>query len=160
MASCLLNFSQAVSSPNLTSQQWLNHPWSTCFSKKSPLTDHKALHHLGRVTWSFGVSKTAKRCSWAPLCSCELLEWNYLFCPLIYEKWKYQWLICVWLFVIPWTVAPQAPLSMEFSRQEYWSGLPFLSPEDLPNTGIRSGFPAIQADSLLSEPPWKPLIYI
>ena len=43
---------------------------------------------------------------------------------------------CVWPFVAPWTLAGQAPLSMEFSRQEYWSGLPFPSPGDLPNLGI------------------------
>ena len=48
----------------------------------------------------------------------------------------------------PWTVARKAPLSMEFSRQEYWSGLPFPSPGDLPNPGIKSRSPALQADSL------------
>ena len=52
-----------------------------------------------------------------------------------------------------WTVARQAPLSMGFSRQEYWSGLPFPSPGDLPDPGIESGSPAFQADSLPSEPP-------
>ena len=51
----------------------------------------------------------------------------------------------------PWTVAHQAPLSMGFSRQEYWSGLPFPSPGDLPNPGIKPGSPALQADSLLYE---------
>ena len=45
---------------------------------------------------------------------------------------------------------------MEFSRQEYCSGLPFPSPRDLPNPGVDSGFPALQADSLLAEPPGKP----
>ena len=53
----------------------------------------------------------------------------------------------------PWTIAHQALLSMEFSRQEYWSGLPFLPPEDLPDPGIKLGSLAVQADSLLSEPP-------
>ena len=48
----------------------------------------------------------------------------------------------------PWTLAHQAPLSMEFSRQEYWSGLPFPSPEDLPDPGIKPWSPALQADSL------------
>ena len=57
----------------------------------------------------------------------------------------------------PWTVARQAPLSMGFSRQEYWSGLPFLSPGDLPDPGIEPGSPALLADSLLPEPPGKPL---
>ena len=48
----------------------------------------------------------------------------------------------------PWTVSPQASLSMEFSRQGYWSGLPFPSPGDLPDPGIEPGSPALQADSL------------
>ena len=54
------------------------------------------------------------------------------------------------LFVTPWTVARQAPLSMEFSGQEYWSGLSFPSPGDLPDPGIEPGSPALQADSLQS----------
>ena len=58
---------------------------------------------------------------------------------------------------IPWGVACQAPLSMGFSRQEYWSGLPFPSPRDLPDPGIEPGSPAMQVDSLLSEPPGKPI---
>ena len=59
------------------------------------------------------------------------------------------------LFVTPWTAAYQAPLSMGFSRQEYWSGLPFPSPGDLPDPGIEPGSPALQADALTSEPPGK-----
>ena len=62
----------------------------------------------------------------------------------------------VQLFVTPWTIGRQAPLSMGFSRQEYWNGLPFPSPGDLPNPGIELGFPALQADSLPSGPPAKP----
>ena len=62
----------------------------------------------------------------------------------------------VQLFVTPWTVVHQAALSMGFSRQEYWSGLPFPSPGDLPNPGIKPGSPALQADALSSEPPGKP----
>ena len=57
------------------------------------------------------------------------------------------------LFATPWTVAYQAPPSMEFSRQEYWSGLPFPSPGDLPGPGIEPRSPALQADALPSEPP-------
>ena len=55
------------------------------------------------------------------------------------------------LFVIPWTVAHQMPLSMEFSRKEYWSGLPFPFPGDLPNPGTKLRIPTLQADSLPSE---------
>ena len=54
------------------------------------------------------------------------------------------------LFVAPWTVAYQAPPSMDFSRQEYWSGLPFPSPGDLPDPGIKPGSPALQADAMIS----------
>ena len=53
--------------------------------------------------------------------------------------------------VTPWTVALQAPLSMRFSRQEYWTELPFPSPGDLPDQGIEPVSPAFQADSLLTE---------
>ena len=55
-----------------------------------------------------------------------------------------------------WTVAHQAPLSMEFSRQEYWSGLPCTSLGDLPDPGIEPESPALKADSLPPEPPGKP----
>ena len=64
-------------------------------------------------------------------------------------------LSCVQLFVTLWTVAHQAPLSMGFSRQEYWIGLPCPSPGDLPDSGIELGSPALQADFLPSEPPGK-----
>ena len=64
-------------------------------------------------------------------------------------------LSCVRLFAIPWTVAYQAPPSMEFSRQEYWSGLPFPSPGDLPDPGIEPRSPTLQADTLPSELPGK-----
>ena len=59
----------------------------------------------------------------------------------------------VQLFEIPWSVAHQASLFMGFSRQEYWSGLPFPSPGDLPDPGIEPRSPALQADALTSEPP-------
>ena len=58
---------------------------------------------------------------------------------------------------LPWTVTHQAPLSMEFSRQECWSGLPFPSPGDLPDTGIKPRSPELQADSLPSELLGKPI---
>ena len=59
------------------------------------------------------------------------------------------------LFATPWTVAYQTPPSMGFSRQEYWSGVSFPSPGDLPNPGMEPGSPAFQADALTSEPPGK-----
>ena len=69
------------------------------------------------------------------VCVCVLVTQS---CPTLYD---------------PWTVAHQAPLSMGFSRQEYWSGLPFPPPWDLPDPGIEPRSPALQADSLPSEPP-------
>ena len=78
----------------------------------------------------------------------------------------YQWsvtslcqcvILCrVRLFVTPWTVAHQAPLSMRLPRQEYWSELSFFSPGDLPDPGVEPGSPALQVDSFPSEPPGKP----
>ena len=63
------------------------------------------------------------------------------------------------LFAAPRTVAHQAPPSMGFSRQEYWSGLPFPSPVELPNPGIKPKSPALQANALTSEPPGKPTLF-
>ena len=74
-------------------------------------------------------------------------------------KLKVRLLSRVRLFVTPWTVAYQAPQSMEFSWQQYWSGLPFPSSRDLPGEGrIEPGSPALQTDALPSEPPGKTLI--
>ena len=67
---------------------------------------------------------------------------------------------CHSLFSTPWTVTHQAPLSMEFSRQEYWNRLPFGSPGDLPDSGMEPESPALKADSLPSEPPGKPNSYL
>ena len=67
-------------------------------------------------------------------------------------KVKVKSLSRVRLFAIPWTVVFKAPLSMEFPRQEYWSGLPFSSPGDLPDPGIEPRSPTLQADSLPSKP--------
>ena len=74
-----------------------------------------------------------------------------------------QLLSHVQLFVILWTVAHQAPLSMGFSRQEYWSGLPCLPPGHLPNPGIKPEFPVappLQVEFLPTEPPGKPLSWL
>ena len=68
---------------------------------------------------------------------------------------KCELLSRVRFFVSPWAVAHQAPLSVGFSMQEYWSGLPFPSPEDLPHPGTEPGCPVLQADPPQSEPPWK-----
>ena len=73
-------------------------------------------------------------------------------------KEKVKSLSHVRLFETVWTIAYKAPLSMEFSRQEYWNGLPFPSPGDLPDPGIKPWSPAVQADALPSEPPGKSLL--
>ena len=72
------------------------------------------------------------------------------------KKLKVKLLSLVQLFATLWTVAYQAPLSMGFSSLEYWSGLPFPSPGDLPNPGIEPKSPKLQADALTSEPSDKP----
>ena len=86
--------------------------------------------------------------------SCGMQTLN---CSMWDSSWnKVKSLSCGRLFSAPWTVACQAPPFMGFSRQEYQSGLPFPSPGDLPNPGIKPRSPAPQADSLPSEPPGKP----
>ena len=84
-----------------------------------------------------------------------------LYVPLLNAHWiawliKVKSLSRVWLFVTPWTVAYQAPPSMGFSRQEYWSALPFPSPGDLLDPGIEPRSPALRAGIFPSEPPGKP----
>ena len=85
--------------------------------------------------------------------------------PLYLGVIPITWKVCsslsrVWLFATPWTVAHQAPLSMEFSRQEYWSGWPFPSPGDLPDSGIELRAPTLRAVSLTSELPRKPCFHL
>ena len=82
---------------------------------------------------------------------CSMLSVSRFFMAI---KRKAKSLSCVPLSATPWTVAYQAPLSMGFFRQGYWRGLPFPSPGDLPNPGIKSRSPTLQA--LPSEPPGKP----
>ena len=84
------------------------------------------------------------------------LEWWSKWEKLCTWKWKWSRVL---LFTIPWTIAHQAPLSMGFSRQECWSGLPFPSSGDLPGPGIKPPSPALQADASPSEPPGKSLLY-
>ena len=67
---------------------------------------------------------------------------------------------CAWLFATLWTVARQAPLSTGFPRQEYWSGLPFPPPGDLPDSGIEPASPALAGGFFTPEPPGKPYLYI
>ena len=88
----------------------------------------------------------------------EVISWPLLYFIGSASKASKQSLRRVRLFVIPWTVVYQASLSMGFSRQEYWSGLLFPSPGNLPDPGIKPRSSALQADALPSEPPGKPTI--
>ena len=90
-----------------------------------------------------------------PQGSPSLTSWCYGTWQYIASEKVKVLVTCVWLFAIPWVVANQAPLSVEFSRQEYGIGLPFPTPGDLPNLGIEPRSPASQADSLPTEPPGK-----
>ena len=93
-------------------------------------------------TWFWATRKimyALKLCYSLCMCSCILSHFSHC-----------------WLFATPWTVAHQAPLAVGFCRQEYWSGLPCPPPGDLPDPGIESTSPALQEDSLPTEPPGKP----
>ena len=108
---------------------------------------------------SMGLQVLHSACSHSQSGQCPgRLEARSEACSVSSLKPKQDYLIS--LTVTPWTVAHRAPLSMGFSRQEYWSGLPCPSPGDLPNSGIESGSPALQADSFLSEPPGKPFQFL
>ena len=77
-------------------------------------------------------------------------------CPWIYGLAVLSRFSHVQLHVTPWTVALRVPLSMGLSRQEYWSGLPFSSPGDLPDLGIKPTSPALAGGFFTTEPPGKP----
>ena len=87
--------------------------------------------------------------------------WLYGFPFIVFDmiSYKVNSLSHVWFFGTPWTLEYQAPPSMEFSSQDYWSGLSFPSPGNLPDSWIKSGSPALQADALPSEPPGKLIYY-
>ena len=97
-------------------------------------------------------------------CSSKKGERSILFVQLLNKFICCQLLSRVCLFMTPWTIALQAPLSMGFSRQEYWSGLPLSSPEHLLHSGIKPASPALQVVSCIvgqfftAEPPAKPHI--
>ena len=89
------------------------------------------------------------------------MESNVLYNNGLYPlKVKVKSVSHVRLFATPWTVACQSPWSRGFSRQGYWSGLPFPSPGDLPDPGIKPWSPSLQADSLLSEPLGEPKKFV
>ena len=83
------------------------------------------------------------------LTSAESLYGQGLYMRWLFWKIVVELLSCVWLFLIPWTVACKAPLFMEFPRQEYWSGLPFPFQGDLPDPGIKPTSPALAGGFLV-----------
>ena len=130
--------------------QWLNHiwlfatPWTAVRQASLSMTISRSLLKLMSIE--------------SVMPSNQLILCRSLSPPPIFMKVKVKSLSRVQLFATPWTVAHQAPLSMGFSRQEYWSGLPFPSPGDLPDPGIKPKSPTLQADTLTSEPPGKPRV--
>ena len=101
-------------------------------------------------------------------CREKFFQWHVFHKYLVYNKPHGSFILCVcaqlvpcvWLFATPWTVAHQTLLSMEFSRQEYWSGLPFPTPGDLPNPGkepMSSVSPTLSGRFYTTAPPRKPV---
>ena len=113
----------------------------------------------GQRSLVFSVDEVADSRTWLSDRTTTRIEKKLICNPECIEnqwQWKQSCSSCVWLFVTPWTVAHQAPPSMGFSRQDYWSELPFPSPGDLPDPGIEPRSSTLQADTLTSEPPGKP----
>ena len=102
------------------------------------------LKNLGHSDCCLTMESKLHRMSWIGFWhSVNSIIINIIIIVRLYYSWKWKWksLSPVQLFATPWTGARQAPLSREFSRLEYWSGLPFPSPGDLPNQGLKAGLP-------------------
>ena len=101
-------------------------------------------------------------CLWHYLILALALSWPCPLFPLSIPLHVYMLSCfhCVWLFATLWTVAHQDPLSMGFSRQEYWSGLPCLPPGDLPDPGIKLASPALAADFFTPRATWESSVFI
>ena len=124
-------------------------PTSPGWQTDSLLLSHVRCSELGYTCLRKSISnKRCKRLMFAGQQNLQEADFVHLI-----KNVKVKSLSCVWLFAPLWSTAHQAPLSMGFSRQEYWSGLPFPSPGDLPNPGIEPRSPALQADALTSESP-------
>ena len=106
------------------------------------------------ISYSRGSSQPRNQAGGSPALQADSLPAELPVKPRL----KVKSLSRVRLFVTLWTVAYQAPLSVGFSRQEYWTGLPFPFPGDLPDPEIEPSSPVFQADALPSEPPGKPCL--
>ena len=109
--------------------------WESWVPRKQPAS---IANHVNKLFWMF----QAWSASYEIVCVCVCVCVCVRVCAHMHVP------SCVWLFVTPWTVTCQAPLSMEFSKQKYWSGLPFPTPEDLPSSGIN---PTSLASSALAD---------
>ena len=138
-----LYFELAIVSVVLGGRNWL---WPESLGPQIIL-----VHHYLQVSWfSFKL---------VPALFLPILPFWVSFLLLFIKAYAWvctQSLSCVWLFVTLWTEVHQAPLSMGFSRQEHWRGLPCSPPGDLPDPGVKPGSPALQVTSLPSEPGGKP----
>ena len=129
----------------------MQETWFRSLGQEDPLEKEMATHsntRAWRIPW-------AEEPGWCGPWDHKELEKEEQKFPKISRRKE---IIKIWAEIIEteiWTVAYQAPLSMGFSRQECWSGLPFPSPGDLPDPGIEPGSPTLQANALPSEPPGK-----
>ena len=116
-------------------------PWTEKCGRLQSIGSHRVRHYWRDLagTRALGYTSSGIKC-------CIQL------CPLLFVPKKVKLLCPVRLFVISQTVDCQAPSSMGFSRQEYWSWLPFPAPGDFPNPGMDPGSPTLQTDSLPSQP--------
>ena len=121
----------------------------------SPFLLHKDGLQIGSSTVPGHIQALIKEV-WTLTCICMYIRMYACMCACMYTLSESE-VTQSCLFATPWMVTYQALLSMGFSRQEYWSGLPFPSPGDLPNPGIEPGSPALQTDALPSEPLGKPM---
>ena len=139
--------------------QRVRHNWSDLAWKHSVILAATAKSLQSRPTLCDPIDGSPPGSPVPGILQARTLEWVAIsFSNAWNWKVKVKSLSCVQLLATPWTAAYQAPLPMGFSRQEYWSGLPFPSPGDLPSPGIELWSPTSQADILPSEPPGKPIL--
>ena len=153
-------WTEGLSGPQSIGLNRVRHEWSNlaCTHAWYMLWDRYSYYlHLtirqSRLAWLANGTLISELCQMEVTQSCPTCC-NPMYCIV---KVKVKSLSRVRPFATPWTIAHQAPPSMGFSRQEYWSGLPFPSPGNLPNPGIELRSPALQADALTSKPPGKPV---
>ena len=131
----------------------MRETWVQSLGVEDPLEEGMATHSQYSCLENPHGEKSLACCSPWGCKESEMTERLSIFTLALQGRFSsVQSLSRVRLFATPGTIAHQAPLSMGFSRQEYWCGLPYPPPEDLPDPGIKPRSPALQADSLPSEP--------